>query len=93
MKLDPKYQHQAYFDPKGQWQYVLPEEEIDYFGDPGEGWIKIGSAGADGIDFLINEKDENPDVYAHYPIENKNVKIAENITDLIEKWQNNQISV
>ena len=68
---------------------VLPISKIKT--DEFDCWYIIGYPGVDGIEFRVKKNVQKNTVYVYYPIDDKRVKIADLVEELIKKWKDGNI--
>lgn len=77
------------FLPEACLQVVYPESQVHL--DEGLGFLAIGSAGADGIEF--GYRAAHSGVWAFHPIESRFQHVAESLGQLVEGYRTGAIKV
>jgi hypothetical protein len=77
------------YDEAAQLQLIVAIADVEF--DEEKGDMAIGRPGSGGIYFCFREN--QPGVFAYYPIENEYVLLADGVQDLVDGWRAGSISV
>jgi hypothetical protein len=79
----------GHFDALSQTWVIAPLTEAHE--DAAHGFLVVGSAGGDGIDFGYRTR--HPGLWAFYPIEREHKNMAATVAELAEGWCSGRLNV
>ena len=79
----------GFYHDESYLQLIYPEKELKEKKEIG--FLVVGSAGADGIEFGYKKGEKG--IWVYYPIDNKFEYVADSLEALIEGWCSGEIKV